>query len=232
MFGNIESDDIFKKNRILVGLVFEKYPFIYLKLDKLKSISNENKNSLEYLIDDFLGKEKEILQNLFPNKIVIIKFIKEDEDIKNYDLICGGIIKSKISEDYFSTNFFPLTYYSEKILLLKNKNSKNLKFNKILQNKIEFGVKLYSMTFYFFEEIINIKKFSFYEDLLNNLNNQKIEYAVVDSYDLRYYDLNKFRNIEILDIIYQENYVIYFNNKYLKNKNFIEEKLKNFIGDY
>jgi hypothetical protein len=230
LFGNDQFDDIFNKKSLTVGLLFEKYPFFYLKLSEIKNFKKNIdfkdycKNNYFYL-NQFEGKEVNLIKNVFKIDDIFVKFTSIESELRSFDLICGGIIESEIASNYLN-NFFPIIYYSEKVLLIKNKKESNISFNKIIENKIEFGVKLYSISYYLTEELANIKKYSFYSDLLSQINNGIIKYAIIDEHDINKINFNFYKNIEIIDIIYQENYAIFINKKYIKNSYKLEQNIK------
>lgn len=230
LLGNDDFESLFKRDELTVGILFEKYPYIYLNLDIIKTINDANLKDLN--LSYFSGIEIDIFKNLFKNKIIKFDIIKSNnENYKNYDIICGGIIKSKYSDNFFNDTFFSINYLSDRVYLIKNKNSKSIKIRKLLENKIPIGVKLYSLAYYILEETANIKKYSFYEDLLNGINSKQIEYALIDSHDFKFFNINKYPYLELVDIVYQEDYVFYFNKKYIKDKIVLEEKIKTIIGD-
>lgn len=233
LFSNSNTNqNIELPEKIKVGYFFEKNPFFYYN-QKIKKFEGIDVNLINLIINkisktksDYLNRNYYIKNYIFLFKKVSLKNIPDD-----IDFIIGGLIYS----DYLNSitkKFIKFKYFFDNVFLLKNKKNKVVPFKILLKNKIKIGIKLYSKSYYLFENIPNIMCFAFYKDLLNNLNSGKIKYALIDQFDLEFVKLENYNNIEIQETIYNETYVFLLNVKYFKYKNLINECIKKFRGDF
>ncbi len=197
----IASFSSYSSNSIIhIGVLKEVYPFCYYEDNK------------------YVGKEIKLIKDIYHSDYYKYEFkkIKNLSNYENFDFIIGGLIDSKlVNTKFFEYNKF--NYFSDKILLLRNKNSEKLSIFDIFKNKT-ISVKLYSLSYYITNDIENRKMFAFYNDFLNYLNTNKIEYGLIDQVDIDKNELDKYDNIVIDDIVYQEDYIILINNKLKINK--------------
>lgn len=231
-----QNKDINFPEIIKIGYFFEKNPFFYYDLSE-STFKGYEIDFLRYFFNKFLKnklensdyiKNKNEKENTYSFKFYKIQI----NDIPyNLDFIIGGLIYSNYLNN-ITKNYIKIFYYQDNILLLRNRNFQELPFNEINKKKIKIGVKLYTKGFYLFQDIPNITKFSFYSDLLNNLNNGNLKYALIDQYDLKFVNLKNYNNISLQNAIYKEDYVILLNFKYSKYEDIIKDSIVSFKGDY